>query len=106
MAEKEAKLGSIAEVVECVCRADVLKPAKAAAEELLTIMTGDSQRIRYNDLYICSYQTGQGFIFFDRAMSHKEKATELVRLCNSKLVAITNGHEPSILATPDKVKLF
>lgn len=39
-------------------------------------------------------------------MSHKEKATELVRLCNSKLVAITNGHEPSILATPDKVRLL
>ena len=39
-------------------------------------------------------------------MSHREKAAELVRLCDSKLVAITNGHEPSILATPDKVCLF
>ncbi|XP_064406924.1 uncharacterized protein LOC135351765 isoform X2 [Halichondria panicea] len=83
VAENEAKLGSIAEVIECVRTADVLKPAKAAAEELLTIMTGDSQRIK--------------------AMSHREKAAELVRLCDSKLVAITNGHEPSILATPDKV---
>ena len=46
MAENEAKLGSIAEVIECVRAADVLKPAKAAAEELLTIMTGDSQIIR------------------------------------------------------------
>ncbi len=46
VAENEAKLGSIAEVIECVRTADVLKPAKAAAEELLTIMTGDSQRIK------------------------------------------------------------
>ncbi len=39
-------------------------------------------------------------------MSHREKAAELVRLCDSKLVAITNGHEPSILATLDKVCLY
>lgn len=47
VAEQEAQLGSVAEVIECVQRADILKPAKAAAEDLLTIITGDSERVRY-----------------------------------------------------------
>ena len=40
MAEAEAGLGSVEEVIECVKMADILKPAKAAADELMTLMTG------------------------------------------------------------------
>lgn len=38
----EAQLGSIEDVIECAKSADVLKPAKAAAEELLHVMTRSS----------------------------------------------------------------
>ena len=40
VAEKEAELGTVAEVVECVKMADVLKPAKEAADELVSLMAG------------------------------------------------------------------
>ena len=38
----EAGLGTVEEVVECVKMADILKPAKAAAEELVTLMSGSA----------------------------------------------------------------
>ena len=48
VAVNEARLGSIDEVIECTKSADVLKPAKAAAVELLQIMTGsDDTANRY-----------------------------------------------------------
>lgn len=40
VAEYEAGLGSVEEIVECVKMADVLKPAKAAADELAALMSG------------------------------------------------------------------
>ena len=40
VAEREAGLGSVEEVVECVRSADVLKPAKAAADKLAALMSG------------------------------------------------------------------
>ena len=40
MAEQEAGLGSIQEVIECAKMADVLNPAKAAADELASLMGG------------------------------------------------------------------
>lgn len=40
MAIDEAGLGSMEELVECVRSADVLKPAQAAAKELLSIISG------------------------------------------------------------------
>lgn len=37
----EAMLGSMEEVLECVKNADVLKPTKEAAAELLTLISGE-----------------------------------------------------------------
>ena len=40
----EAGLGTMEEVVDCVKNADILKPAHEAAEELLQVMSGDSNK--------------------------------------------------------------
>ena len=40
VAEEEAELGTVEEVVECVKMADILKPGKEAAEELVSLMAG------------------------------------------------------------------
>ena len=41
MAINEAKLGSMDELLECLRMADYLKPAKAAAVEVLGVLGGD-----------------------------------------------------------------
>ena len=41
----EANLGGMDEVVECARAADILKPAKAAAVELLSVMTGREDQL-------------------------------------------------------------
>jgi sugar/nucleoside kinase (ribokinase family) len=81
VAEEEAELGTVEEVVECVKMADVLKPAKEAAEELVSLMAGPHR---------CSGESGT-------------VAEELVRLCGSKLVAMTNGGKDSVLANGSQV---
>jgi sugar/nucleoside kinase (ribokinase family) len=82
VAEVEAGLGTVEEVVECVKMADILKPAKAAAEELVTLMSGSAPT---------------------ESLSPGDVAQHLVRGCGSKLVAMTNGAEESILANSSHV---
>ena len=45
VAVNEANLGGMDEVVECARAADILKPAKAAAVELLSVMTGREDQL-------------------------------------------------------------
>jgi sugar/nucleoside kinase (ribokinase family) len=82
VAEVEAGLGTVEEVVECVKMADILKPAKAAAEELVTLMSGSAPT---------------------ESLSPGDVAQHLVKGCGSKLVAMTNGAEESILANSSHV---
>ena len=44
VAVEEASLGTMQEVVDCVKNADILKPAHEAAEELLQVMLGESNK--------------------------------------------------------------
>ncbi|CAI8049637.1 Arabinose 5-phosphate isomerase KpsF [Geodia barretti] len=81
VAEEEAELGTVEEVVECVKMADILKPGKEAAEELVSLMAGPHRS---------SGESGT-------------VAEELVRLCGSKLVAMTNGGKDSVLANGSQV---
>lgn len=40
MAVQEANLGTIDELIECVQTADIIKPTRLAASELLTLLNG------------------------------------------------------------------
>ncbi|XP_065899706.1 bifunctional ribokinase/ribose-5-phosphate isomerase A-like [Dysidea avara] len=75
----QALLGTEQELIECVKLADVLKPAKAAADDMLSMLTGT------------------------RSTSAADLAHQLQQQCGSTLVAITHGSELSILANEHHV---
>lgn len=78
----EAELGSLAELQECVLNADVLKPAKHAAVELIACLDP-------------SVRTSV------EGMNNLELAARLRDLTGAKLVALTSGKEGCSLATDD-----
>lgn len=78
----QAELGTFEELLECVNMCDVLKPAKAAAVELLK--KTDSS-------------------FSDNGTSIELVAARMKKLFDAKLVAITDGSRPSVLADKDHV---
>ncbi|CAB4027692.1 aRABinose 5-phosphate isomerase, partial [Paramuricea clavata] len=76
VAINEAQLGTIDELIECVRTADILKPAKHAAKEMLPYLASE--------------------IMVDNMV----ELTKVMReACGSKLIAITCGEDSSILAT-------
>lgn len=77
VAVEEARLGSMEELIECVRMANVLKPSKMAAVGVVRAMNPSA--------------VDEGEV------SLQQVAVELARLCESKLVALTNGAEPTIL---------
>ena len=79
VALKEAKLGSMHELVECVNTADVLKPAKHAAREMLSLLRPD---IKKN-------------------LSSSDTVQYLMENTNAKMVALTAGGDPTVIATRD-----
>ena len=117
MAVEEAKLGSLEEILECVKMADILKPAKAAAQDMLQHMTPATDR--YSERGVCQHLIvgGGGGDFVNPFLgppppppllpcfrkSLSELAPALVELCGSKLVAVTDGAAGSIIATADNV---
>ncbi|XP_046855814.1 uncharacterized protein LOC124448907 isoform X2 [Xenia sp. Carnegie-2017] len=80
VAVNEAKLGTIDELIQCVKTADILKPAKHAAREMMSVLRPGSEM---NDMFELT----------------KSMRTE----CGSSLIAITCGKDSSILATEDHV---
>ncbi|XP_028413198.1 uncharacterized protein LOC114536040 [Dendronephthya gigantea] len=76
VAINEARLGSIDELKECVKTADILKPAKHAAREMLPYLDPKA-----------------------RVGNMVELAEMMREKCGSKLIAITCGKDSSILAT-------
>ncbi|XP_019859150.1 PREDICTED: probable fructokinase-5 [Amphimedon queenslandica] len=77
---EEAKLGVMEDMLECLRLADIIKPAKAAADEVLKVMGRES--------------SSGGLV---------DAAVNLMEECNSKMVAITDGASGSIFATKNNV---
>jgi sugar/nucleoside kinase (ribokinase family) len=82
VAVEQALLGSLNEVTECVMLADVLKPAKHAAQELLAHLDPSVRTAAFD-------------------MSSQDLTARLRDLTGSQLVALTNGAEGCVLATED-----
>jgi ribokinase len=80
VAVEQALLGSLNEVTECVMLADVLKPAKHAAQELLAHLDPSVRTDAFT-------------------MSSQDLTARLRDLTGSQLVALTNGAEGCVLAT-------
>ena len=80
VAVEEALLGTLDELTECVMMADVLKPAKHAAQELLAHLDPSLREDAYN-------------------MTSEDLALRLREVTGSKLVALTSGSEGCVMAT-------
>ena len=84
VAVEEALLGSLNEVTESVMLADVLKPAKHAAQELLALLDPSVRTEAFN-------------------MSMEDLAARLRDLTGSQLVALTSGGDGCTMATESTV---
>jgi len=84
VAVEEALLGTLAELTECVMMADVLKPAKHAAQELLAHLDPSLRTDAYD-------------------MTSEDLTARLRDLTNSKLVALTSGSEGCVMATESEL---
>jgi len=79
VAMNEAGLGTLEELKKCVMMADILKPAKHAAAEMLEILRPDLSK--------------------NAQLSGIDVAKYLRESCNSRLLAMTNGIESSVLTS-------
>ena len=104
--------------MECVRSADVLKPAKAAADELAALMSG-TQPNQKSVAIVLTYHlhrvTGTYYLRRDlvgsdsilalavSSISQGDVAEQLLKLCGSKLVAMTNGDQDCVIANSNHV---
>ncbi|XP_062508700.1 uncharacterized protein LOC134184942 isoform X2 [Corticium candelabrum] len=81
VAVNQAKLGSMEDLLSCVHTADILKPARHAAEELYVHLQSSSS------------------IEQVRSMSSTELVDRIRQLCKSQMVAMTAGSEGCAIST-------